>query len=193
MVEGATSVVLRLALSLTNSSEGKIVKVKGHRYRNNQPVIEVVSSFLYRGRFVNHENTFDTTEEPDYLVLLESDADVGVLQSKEWFEWDDMSLSLLAGTSLIFRIQSQVSFKDETAYRNVSVSGDIFIWNQLKVLVKVGSVDFQQDDSQGNPVLAYPQHHGTPLSSTTPLANGYSLNTPDINTTFNASLTNEPY
>ena len=70
-------------VSVTNSSEGKIVKVKGQRYRNNQPVIEVVSSFLYRGRFVDYENTFDTTEEPDYLVHLESDADVGVLQSKE--------------------------------------------------------------------------------------------------------------
>ena len=87
-------------VSVTNSSEGKIVKVKGHCYRNNHPVIEVVSSFLYRGRFVDYENTFDTTEEPDYLVHLESDADVGVLQSKEWFEWDDLSSSPLAGTSL---------------------------------------------------------------------------------------------
>jgi fatty acid synthase subunit alpha, fungi type len=178
---------------VTNSSEGKIVKVKGHCYRNDQPVIEVVSSFLYRGRFVDYENTFNTTEEPDYLVHLESDADVGVLQSKEWFEWDNDISSLLVGTSLIFRIQSQVSFKDKTAYRNVSVSGDIFVRNQLKVLVKVGSVDFQQDDLQGNPVLAYLQRHGTPQGLTTSLANGYSLNTPDVSTTFNAPLTNEPY
>jgi fatty acid synthase subunit beta len=176
-------------VSVTNSSEGKIVKVKGHCYRNNLPVIEVVPSFLYRGRFVDYENTFDTTEEPDYLVHLESDADVGVLQSKEWFEWDDMSSSLLAGTSLIFCIQSKISFKDKTA----SVSSDIFVRNQLKVLVKVGSVDFQRDDSQGNPVLAYLQRHGKALGLTTPLPNGYSLNTPDGSTTFNAPLTNEPY
>jgi len=181
-------------VSVTNSNEGKIVKVKGYCYRNNQPVIEVLSSFLYRGRFVDYENTFDTTEEPDYLVPLETDADVGVLQSKEWFEWEDESSPLLAGTSLIFRIQSQVFFKDKTAYRNVSVSGDIFVRNQLKVLVKVGSVDFQQDDSQGNPVLAYLQRHGKPQGLTTPLANeGYSLNTPDVSTVFNAPLTNEPY
>jgi fatty acid synthase subunit beta len=55
------------------------VKVNGHCYRNNQPVIEVVSSFrvLYRGRFVDYENTFDTTdsEELDYLVHLENDDD----------------------------------------------------------------------------------------------------------------------
>lgn len=181
-------------VSVTNSNEGKIVKVKGHCYRNDQPVIEVVSSFLYRGRFVDYENTFDTTEEPDYLVPLETDADVGVLQSKEWFEWDDDSSPLVAGTSVIFRIQSQVSFKDKTAYRNVSVTGDIFVRNQLKVLVKVGSVHFQQDDSQGNPVMAYLQRHGTPQGLTTPLANeGYSLNTPDVSTTFKAPLTNEPY
>jgi hypothetical protein len=65
--------------------------------------------------------------------------------------------------------------------------------NQLKVLVKVGSVDFQQDDSQGNPVLAYLQRRGTAQGLTTPLANGYSLNIPDVSTTFDAPLTNKPY
>ena len=181
-------------ISVINANEGKIVKVKGFVYRQGQRVIEVVSSFLYRGRFSDYENTFDTTEEPDYVVSFQSDADVGVLQSKEWFEWENESSPLLAGTSLIFRIQSQVSFKDRTAYRNVSISGDIFIKNQLKVLVKVGSVDFQQDDSQGNPVLAYLQRHGTPLGLTTPLANeGYKLANPDVSTAFNAPLTNEPY
>lgn len=181
-------------ISVINANEGKIVKVKGYVHRQSQRVIEVVSSFLYRGRFTDYENTFDTTEEPDYQVLLETDAEVGVLQSKEWFEWENESSPLLAGASLIFRIQSQVSFKDRTAYRNVSVSGDIFVRNQLKVLVKVGSVDFQQDDSQGNPVLAYLQRHGTPLGLTTPLANeGYTLTTGDVSTAFNAPLTNEPY
>ncbi|KDR66848.1 hypothetical protein GALMADRAFT_216738 [Galerina marginata CBS 339.88] len=119
-----------------------------------QRVIEVVSAFLYRGRFVDYENTFDTTEEPDYSVLLENDAAVGILHSKEWFDWENSASPLLAGTTLIFRIQSQVAFKDRTAFRNMSVTGDIFVRNQLKVLVKVGSVDFQQDDSHGNPVLA---------------------------------------
>src|SRR5277367_487467 len=71
-------------VSVTNSTEGKIVKVKGYCYHGNQSIIEVVSSFLYRGHFVDYENTFDSTEEPDYLVHLGSDADVGVLQSKEW-------------------------------------------------------------------------------------------------------------
>jgi len=73
------------------------------------------------------------------------------------------------------------------------VSGDIFVKNQLKVPVKVGSVDFQQDDSQGNPVLAYVQRHGTPLGLTTPFAGeGYTLTNPETSIAFNAPLTNEP-
>ncbi|KAF4614083.1 hypothetical protein D9613_007929 [Agrocybe pediades] len=181
-------------VSVVNAPEGKIVKVKGHVYRQGEKVIEVVSAFLYRGRFTDYENTFDTTEEPDYSVTLETDAAVGVLQSKEWFEWDNPSTPLTAGTTLIFHIQSQVSFKDRAVFRNVSVNGEVFVRNHLKVLVKVGTVEFQQDDSQGNPVLAYLQRHGTPLGLTTPLANeGYSMANADISTAFKAPLTNEPY
>jgi fatty acid synthase subunit beta len=79
----------------TNSSEGKIVKVQGYCYHGNQSIIKVVSSFLYRGRFLDYENTFDSTEEPDYLVHLGSDADVRVLQSKEGFEWENELSPLL--------------------------------------------------------------------------------------------------
>lgn len=180
-------------VSVTNTDAGKVVKVKGHVYRGGEQVIEVVSAFLYRGRFTDYENTFETNEEPDYVVPLETDAAVGVLQSKEWFEWDDGSKPLLAGTSLVFRIRSQVSFKDKTSFRNVAVSGDIFVRNQLKVLVKVGSVDYQQDDSQGNPVLAYLQRHGSATGLVTPLPNeGYTLTNTD-STVFSAPLTNEPY
>jgi fatty acid synthase subunit alpha, fungi type len=181
-------------VSVINANEGKIVKVKGYVYRGSQPVIEVVSAFLYRGHFTDYENTFETTEEPNYIVTLETDADVGVLQSKEWFEWNHASSPLLAGTSLIFRVRSQVSFKDRTSFQNISVSGDIFVRDQLKVLVKVGSVDFQRDDSQGNPVLAYLQRFGFPEGLVVPLPNdGYSLTNSDESTLFNAPLTNEPY
>ncbi|KAF9490473.1 fatty acid synthetase alpha subunit [Pleurotus eryngii] len=201
MVEGAKPLQVgdvckadaRIA-SVTNSSEGKIVKVKGHVYRDSQPVIQVVSAFLYRGRFSDYENTFETTEEPDYLVPLENDAHVGVLQSKEWFEWSDPSQPLLAGTSLIFRIQSQFSFKDRVSYKDVVVTGDVFVRDQLKRLVKVGSVYFQHEDSKGNPVLAYLQRHGAPQGLPTPLANdGYTMTGEGVPTTFNAPLTNEPY
>ena len=65
--------------SVTNTDAGKVVKVKGHIYHAGQPVIEVVSAFLYQDRFANYENTFETTEEPGYLVDLPGDTTVGVL------------------------------------------------------------------------------------------------------------------
>jgi fatty acid synthase subunit alpha, fungi type len=111
--------------SVTNANEGKIVNIKGHVYLQGKRVIEVVSAFLYRGRFSDYQNTFETTEEPDYLVPIENDAAVGVLKSKEWLDWDDEAKPLSPGTSLFFRIQSQVSFKDKTSYRDVSVSGEV--------------------------------------------------------------------
>lgn len=181
-------------VSVINSDAGKVVKVKGYVYRKGERVIEVVSSFLYRGRFEDYENTFEIIEEPDYLVPFETIASIGVLESKEWHDWDDESYTPTPGTSLVFRVQSRVSFKDKATFRTLNVSGGIYIRNQLKVLVKVGSVEFTQENCLGNPVTAYLQRHGTPQGLSTPLANdGYTLTKADGTTTFNAPLTNEPY
>jgi fatty acid synthase subunit alpha len=181
-------------VSVINGDPGKVVKVKGHVYRDGKPVIEVVSSFLYRGRFSDYDNTFEITEEPDYLIELRTEADVGILQSKDWFRWGDATTPLQAGTLLHFRIRSQVAFKDKTAYRSVVVCGDVFVKNQLKEYIPVGSVAFERDDCHGNPVLAYLQRHGSPQGLQTALANGgYTMTTQERMAVFQAPLTNEPY
>lgn len=181
-------------VSITNTSPGKVVKVKGYVYRGEEQVIEVVSSFLYRGRFVDYENTFETIDEPEYIVEIKDDSAVGVLQSKEWFEWDDETKPLEAGVSLVFKVSSEVTFKDMSSYREVSVSGDIFVRNQLKEYVKVGSVDFQQEDCQGNPVVAYIQRHGVAQGLSTPLPNeGYTMTPSEGSSIIHAPFTNEPY
>ena len=91
----------------------------------------------------------------------------------------------MASTFLLFRIQLQVSFKEKTSYCGVTVFGDVFVCHALKCLIRVSSVNFMQDDCQGNPVLAYLQCHGTPKGTLSPLANdGYTLTTSPI--VFNA-------
>ncbi|TFY80295.1 hypothetical protein EWM64_g3715 [Hericium alpestre] len=168
-------------------------EARGYVTVDGKPVIEVSSAFLYRGRFTDYENTFETVQEPDYLVELNNDAAVGVLQSKEWFDWDDETKPLQAGTGLIFRLKSEVTYKDKVNYRSVSVAGDVFVRDQLKRLVKVGSVEFERDDCQGNPVVAYLQRNGAPQGKPTPLANdGYTLTKSDA-AVFSTPLTNEPY
>jgi fatty acid synthase subunit beta len=158
--------------SVTNTNEGKIVKVKGHVCRGSQQVIEVESAFLYRGRFSDYEITFEITEEPDYLVEVVDDAAVGILHSKEWFDWHDEDEPFLAGTPLIFRVRSHVSFKDKVSYREASVTSDFFVRDQLKNLVQVGFINFWQDECEGNPVVSYVKCRGTPQGFSTPLANG---------------------
>ena len=178
--------------SVINSDAGKAVKVSGYIIRDSKRVIEVTSSFLYRGRFTDYENTFEVTEEPDYVVPLHSDASVGVLQSKEWFEWRDQTKPLQAGTILLFRLKSEVTFKSKSTYRSVTVSGDVFVRDQIKRLVKVGYVDFEQDDCHGNPVVAYVQRHGSVEGTLTLIPNdGYTMTT-DASTLI-APFTNEPY
>jgi fatty acid synthase subunit beta len=55
-------------------------------------------------------------------------------------------------------------------------------------------VDFEQDDCQGNPIIAYLQRYGSPQGRLTPLANdGYTLTTTQGSAVFRAPLTNEPY
>jgi fatty acid synthase subunit alpha, fungi type len=126
---------------------------------------------------------------------LHNDAAVGVLQSKEWLSWENETIPPKAGMtlSLVFRIQSQVTFKDKNSYRDVCVSGDVYMRDQLKRLKKVASVEFNQEGCQGNPAVAYLQRHGVPKGRLTPLTNeGYTISN-NVSTTFTTPLSNEPY
>ena len=127
-------------------------------------------------------------------MTLTSKADVGVLQLKEWFDWEDDSKPLIPRVPPTFCMQSAVSFKDRVSFRELSVTGEIFVQDQLKNLQKVGSVELQADDAHGNPVVSYLQCHGTSQGKMVPLANeGYKLTTTEGSTSFWSPLTNEPY
>ncbi|KAG8905251.1 3-oxoacyl-[acyl-carrier-protein] synthase [Tulasnella sp. 403] len=167
-------------ISVTNTDSGKAVRVKGNVLRAGKPVIEVTSSFLYRGAFTDYPNTFEIVDESPYAVELKDQAAVAVLQEKEWFEWDDPTKPLLPGTRLIFHLQSDYTYKDKATYSEVAVEGKIFVRNHLKQLVRVGTVEYANGFSHGNPVLAYLQRHGTPETLSIRFENGgYSLTSPN--------------
>jgi acyl dehydratase len=180
-------------VAVVNGDSGKTVRVSGHVLCEDNPVIEVHSAFLYRGRFTDYENTFETIDEPDYAVELATDADVGVLQSKDWFEWADDKTKLTAGTRLIFRLRSEVTYKDKVNYRSVAVAGDVLVRGHLGRLVKVAYVDFERDESQGNPVTTYLRRHGSAKSAPIPLAAEYHLTSNTDPSLYHAPATNEPY
>ncbi|KAL4065891.1 hypothetical protein J3A83DRAFT_4190201 [Scleroderma citrinum] len=49
--------------------------------------------------FTNFKNTFETVDEPDYVVKLLDDAAVGVVQLKEWLAWEAESQPVKAGVT----------------------------------------------------------------------------------------------
>ncbi|CAE6460687.1 unnamed protein product [Rhizoctonia solani] len=201
MVEGATPLLVgdvckaeaRIA-SVTNSDSGKTVKVTGFVLRDGKPVIEVTSSFLYRGTFTDYQNTFEIVEEPEYVVKIGSAVDVGVLSSKEWFEWDNDSEPLKPDTTLIFKVKSEYKYKAKATYSSVTVEGSAYIRNQLKELVKVATVSYFTGHAHGNLVLSYLSRHGEVQGDVKKLeGNGYTLTSSDISSSFIAPATNEPY
>ncbi len=180
-------------VAVVNGDSGKTVRVSGHVMCEGNPVMEVQSAFFFRGRFTDYENTFETIDEPDYSVEPVTDADVGVPLSKDWFEWADESRPLTAGTRLTFRLRSQVTYKDKVNYRSVAVAGDVLVRNHLGSLVRVAYVDFERDESQGNPVVAYLQRHGSAKSAPIPLTTEYHLTSDSNPSLYRAPSTNEPY
>ena len=83
--------------SVKNTDAGKAVQVKGRVFRDGKPIIEVSSSFLYHDCFSDFENTFETIDEPNYVIELPDAAAVGVIKSKEWLAWEDNSQPIKAG------------------------------------------------------------------------------------------------
>ncbi|KAF7311388.1 Fatty acid synthase [Mycena kentingensis (nom. inval.)] len=83
MVEGATPLCAgdvckagRTSCLLPTPTPAKSSKSKGTFFAPTSPSSRSLSAFLYRGRFTDYENTFETTEEPNYLIKLDTDAAV---------------------------------------------------------------------------------------------------------------------
>lgn len=180
--------------SVSNTDAGKSVKVTGFVMRDGKPVIEVTSAFLYRGRFTDYAQTFDIVAEDDYVVEVETHADVAVLQNKDWFHWDDDTKPLQAGTRLIFRVVSDSVYHDKTSFTSVEVKGHAYVRNQLKELIQVATIEYSAGRTFGNPVVAYLQRHGKAQGQPVLFENGgYTLTSSATPSTFRAPSTNEPY
>ncbi|TIB03399.1 hypothetical protein E3P94_00662 [Wallemia ichthyophaga] len=181
-------------VSIVNSDSGKTVVVKGHVVRDGKPAIEVSSSFLYRGKFDDYENTFEITDDAQYRVTLKSDSDVALLRSKEWFQWEDERIPLTVGTTLIFDTQSEIHHGNATSYKSLSVSGRANIRNQLKELVPVGSIGLETGMTKGNPVNEYLKRNGEVINGRTLFENdGYSITKSANPSLYVSPFSNESY
>ena len=78
-------------------------------------------------------------------------------------------------------------------YCSVAVTGDVLVCDHLGSLVKVVYVDFECNESQGNPIVAYLQHYGLAKSAPMPLITKCHLTSDSNPSHYNTPFTNEPY
>lgn len=174
--------------SVVNRRSGKRVEVVGTLTREGKPVMEVTSSFFYRGKYVDFQNTFQKTVEPVYQVHIKSPRDVAVLRSKEWFQLDDEDVNVL-GKLLTFETETEVTFKDANVFSSVRCSGSIKMELPTTENVEIGIVDYEAGESYGNPVLEYLKRNGSTLEQKINLENAIPMGVLELQ----SPSTNEPY
>ncbi|KAI0974504.1 fatty acid synthase beta subunit dehydratase [Xylaria arbuscula] len=148
--------------AVINQESGKMVEVCGTIYRDGEAVMEVTSQFLYRGVYTDYENTFQRKLETPMQVHLTTSKDVAVLRSKDWIQFDNNDIELL-GQTLTFRLQSLVTFKNQTVFNTVATSGQVLLELPTKEIIQIGSVDYEAGVSHGNPVLDYLERNGSSI------------------------------
>jgi hypothetical protein len=99
--------------SVINTDAGKAVKVIGNIIHEGSPSSKSPLPSFTAAALRITKTPFEIVQEPDYVVEYPTDASIGVLLSKEWFELRDQSKPLTAGTSLIFRLKSEITFKSK--------------------------------------------------------------------------------
>lgn len=176
--------------AVVNQPSGKLVEVVGTIYRDSKPVMEVTSQFLYRGEYVDFENTFQKVAETPVQIAIKSSKDLAVLRSKEWFHLEK-DVELL-NQILTFRCESTYKFKSAEVYSSIKTTGQIYIELPTKEVIQIGSVDYEAGKSYGNPVTDYLSRNGNTIEqaikfeNVIPISSGEEL-------TSKAPGTNEPY
>jgi fatty acid synthase subunit beta, fungi type len=182
MLPGATPIKKDDVLDTTaevnaviNQDSGKMVEVCGTITREGQPIMEVVSQFLYRGAYTDFENTFQRKMETPMRVYLSSTKDIAVLQSKEWFKLEDTDIDLLNQT-LVFKLQTLVRYKNKDVFSSVQTLGKVELELPSKEIIQIASIEYEAGTSYGNPVLDYLQRNGAALDQPVNFENPIPLN-----------------
>ncbi|KAF7722190.1 3-oxoacyl-[acyl-carrier-protein] synthase [Apophysomyces ossiformis] len=184
--------------AIINTDSGKLIEVKGIIVRDNKPVLEVTSQFLYRGQFDDFEHTFERKVETPMELKLKTNKDIAVLKSKEWVQWSEEleNYELAPGSSLIFRLSTELKYKNKKVFSSVRTSGTISMQLSTKEFVQIGKVEYEAGESHGNPVIEYLKRHGQEIEQAHFFENGgYSVMPTQSSYTsvVHAPASNEPY
>ena len=174
--------------AVLNQPSGKLVEVVGTIYREGKPVMQVSSQFLYRGEYIDYENTFQKVTETPVQVAFKSSKDLAVLRSKEWFHLTkDVEFDMLT-----FRCESTYKFKSANVYSSIITTGQVFMELPTKEVIQVGEVNYEAGVSYGNPVTDYLARNGKTIEEAITFENAIPISSSE-ELISKAPGTNEPY
>ncbi len=181
--------------AIINQDSGKMVEVCGSVTRDDgTPVMQLTSQFLYRGVYLDYENTFQQKIEKPFKVHLETPEHVAILQAKKWFKSEKADMELV-GQTVVFKLQTLATFSDVAGFASVETVGTIELeLPTMMGVLRVASVEYVAGPSFGNPVLDYLNRTGSEIDHTVYLERPIPICDKSNNTlTINAPASNARY
>ncbi|KAJ2079283.1 fatty acid synthase alpha subunit Lsd1 [Coemansia sp. RSA 988] len=153
-----------------DSASGRTVRVKGNMLRDNQPVIEIDTSFFLRNHPPDYSSNFKHVKEKLFQLKVKDMSLLALIQSREWFvPVEDIKNPVNVGDTLQFRLESRYRFKSATVYSHIVTNGIVLACRPALDYVQVADVDFECSTTSTNPVLQFLYRHGQPISNTSEL------------------------
>ncbi|KAF4637609.1 hypothetical protein G7Y89_g486 [Cudoniella acicularis] len=153
---------------------GKVVEVHAVITKDEIPVMEVVSQFLYRGKYSDFETTFERKVEAPMQVHLNSRRDVEILKSKPWFQLTSPD-SVLLDRTFIFHLETTTRFKTADTFSTVLVTGTVFEKQARGGEYPVASINYTAELSSSNLILRYLKTHGSEVEGQVSLDKAISI------------------
>ncbi|KAJ2806143.1 fatty acid synthase alpha subunit Lsd1, partial [Coemansia guatemalensis] len=164
------------ATGLYNTVSGKVLTLLSTAHCNDRPVARIHSTIHGRGYYVEHDKAFRHVHGERFSVMLATDADVAVLESKQWFMYrEDAAHQVKPNMQLDFCLDSQYRYRSENMYSSISTTGTVAIKTQAGGHIHIADVDFEWGTVESNPVTEYLEQHIVDTDTSLFDKNGYSL------------------
>ncbi|KAJ2134163.1 hypothetical protein IW136_004745, partial [Coemansia sp. RSA 678] len=162
--------------SMYNLPAGKVMTVTNVIRRQGVPVATISSSTIVRGYYVSPSAAFRRVSGQRMSIMLHSDEDVAILESKEWFYYhEDTATQLQPNVIIEFCLDSEYRYLTDTAFSSIVTKGSVAIKSRTGKRIDVGTVDFQWGAAKGNPVIEYLERHKVDRRATLFDDGGYEL------------------
>ena len=150
---------------------GKYVEVEAEIIRSGQSVMTVRSKFLFKGRYNTFGSTFCQQKEQVMEVKIASRQDEAILLDRDWFHPHESNCSFI-GATLLFRIESFVTWKEQNIFKDLAVTGTVIAQQSDTDVREIGIVDFHDLDCVGNPVMDFLTRKATSATRRSELPHG---------------------